>query len=197
MASVPALNEYSIIEHLARSIWLSRFTWGNFIAMISGPYTAYFDASGKKDQPVMTVCGLVSTVKRWKAFDAEWRSLLSAHSIDCFHMTDFVTGTKAYSEFRGDPKKQAIFLDGLIEALLKRTLYSFAVGIDMRFYRSANKVFTIDEFIGGPYAFAGLGAMIKLKKWATRNKATELEVFLKMVTKVRADCVRTSRHYFR
>jgi hypothetical protein len=52
---------YSTTEHIAKSIWLGRYSGKNFMAMLS--YTAYFDLSGEPTGfPVISVAGAVAPV---------------------------------------------------------------------------------------------------------------------------------------
>lgn len=167
----------SQIEHLARSIWLSGFSWGNCIAMIAKPHTAYFDASGKKEADVITVCGFVSDIKRWTAFDFEWEKALTSQSIDCFHMTDFVARRPPFDKIATDEKKRDQWFRKLVGIALRRTISSFAFMVPMRDYNSANRAYQLDEWFGGPYALAGFGCAVKLLRWSERTRIDQIEVF--------------------
>src|SRR5580658_8488112 len=78
---------YSRIEHITRSIWLSRFSWDRRVAM----YSAYFDESGHPDGGgvYMVVAGCVASVDQWAHLDREWGELLRPLGIEVFHSTDF------------------------------------------------------------------------------------------------------------
>jgi hypothetical protein len=149
---------------------------GNCIAMIAGPYTAYFDASGKKDQAVVTVCGFVSDAKKWAKFDAEWKNLLAGESLDYFHMTDFVAKKKPFDELAEAPERRDAFFRSLVGTATKRTNKSFAVMVPMDQYGKANKTYPLDEYFGGPYGFGGVGCMNKLNNWARKNRIQNLEI---------------------
>jgi hypothetical protein len=49
-------------------------------AMIAS--SAYFDASGTVDSPVLTVAGFVSSVKKWIRFEQEWNTT-PCHAVLC------------------------------------------------------------------------------------------------------------------
>ena len=67
------------VEHLARSLWLSRFSWDNSMAWFS----AYFDASGTRhDRSVFGVAGGVSKVEKWQQLEGEWNGHLKGHGLD-------------------------------------------------------------------------------------------------------------------
>ena len=39
----------------------------------------------------MSIAGFVSDARKWKRFEAEWKSILERESVKCFHMTEFVS----------------------------------------------------------------------------------------------------------
>jgi len=145
--------------------------------MISRPHTAYFDASGKKEATVITVCGFVSDVRRWSAFDKEWESALASQSFDCFHMTDFVAKRPPFDKIALNPAKRDKWFQKLVAIGLRRTVSSFACMVPMNDYVSANRAYQLDEWFGGPYALAGFGCAVKLQRWANRTEVDHLEVF--------------------
>ena len=51
--------------------------------------TAYFDESGAEDRPVFAVAAFLSSERKWKRFDEEWRKELRRRRVSIFHMTDF------------------------------------------------------------------------------------------------------------
>jgi hypothetical protein len=59
-------------------------------------FSAYFDASGKRDQPIVVVAGFVSSVQLWAEWEREWLKRLSEDGISCFHATDL----KHLTEYR-------------------------------------------------------------------------------------------------
>ena len=140
-------------------------------------HTAYFGASGKKDQPVLTVAGFVSDDNKWKMFESEWAEALASQSLTYFHMTDSVAKKPPFDEIALRPEKRDKFFRGLGEIAVRRTVHSFAAMIPMDQYNSANKAYQLDEWFGGPYAYAGLSCIIKLKKWAVRRKIELPQVF--------------------
>jgi hypothetical protein len=90
-------------------------------------FTAYFDASGKRQQSVLTVSGFVSDVRKWSKFDAEWDAILMAEGLNCFHMTDFVARKKPYGRWgSGYSEPRDKFFRRLIETSVRHTNKSFA-----------------------------------------------------------------------
>src|SRR5262249_53870978 len=87
-----AVESYSPIEHLAKTVWPSR-RWSE---VVMGMYTACFDASGhEQGQDFVVVSGFLSTADEWIRFESEWKNRLSKDGLDCFHMRQFGNDTKA------------------------------------------------------------------------------------------------------
>jgi len=63
--------------------------------------TAYFDASGTEHSGTeLVVSGFVSTVKKWKGFEREWRALLDDAGIPYFHMKEFAPSTGIFASWK-------------------------------------------------------------------------------------------------
>jgi hypothetical protein len=148
--------------------------------MLKTAYAAYFDASGNRQQPALTVLGFVSEVGRWKEFEFAWKKILRAESLTYFHMTDFVARKPPFDKWPDDESGKARrdrFFRSLLGAVTGKTERGFSVMLPIQEYESANRVYQIDEWFGGPYPFAGLGCAIKLKKWADAKQVQHLQVF--------------------
>src|ERR1035438_6245958 len=113
---------YSNIEHLARSIWLSRYSSENLIAM----FTAYFDASGRRDTRVLTMAGFVSDVRKWAKFDGKWSAILKRENIPAFHMTDFVARKPPFDCWQGRDADRDLFFRDLLATAVKYTHKAFS-----------------------------------------------------------------------
>jgi hypothetical protein len=82
MAALPHVHEqaYSLIGHLAR-IFGGRDWKSVRLAM----FTAYFDASGAKDQSVLAVAGFVASAEQWIDWEVEWLKRLGEAGLKRFH----------------------------------------------------------------------------------------------------------------
>jgi hypothetical protein len=58
-------------------------------------FTAYFDASGAKDQPVVVVAGFVSLAELWQEWEAEWLAKLSEYGLAYFHYNEISSWQEA------------------------------------------------------------------------------------------------------
>jgi hypothetical protein len=142
-------------------------------------FTAYFDASGKRDTRVLTVAGFVSDVRKWSRFDAVWESILKREEIPAFHMADFVARRPPFDRWQGRESDRDAFFRDLISAAVKYTNKAFSVMVPMRDYREADRRYCVTEFFGHPYALAGLDCVIKTAKWSRKNgqERTPIEFF--------------------
>jgi hypothetical protein len=149
--------------------------------MLKTAYTAYFDASGTATEPAITMSGFVSDVERWRRFEIKWQKLLAKESIDVFHMTDFVARKPPFDRWTKDASGEAKrdqFFRSLLDVLFGQTIFSFAEMVPTCEYESANRAYQVNEWFGCPYAFAGLGCLLKVMQWVRRNNVQRLQVFI-------------------
>ena len=163
------------VEHIARSVWLDYFSQANLVAM----FTAYFDASGKKDTPVLVVAGFVSEVRRWTEFSTRWKGLLAEQSFEYFHMNKFVARKKPFDKWGPGPSPERdSFFKQLVETSLRWTNKTISTIVPRRSYNAVNRHFQLDETFGGPYSLAGIGCIVRTLKWARRQKIESLIEFI-------------------
>src|SRR5579872_4678568 len=93
---------YSFLRHFVRAIHQQR---GAQVAM----YSAYFDASGTKRTPVLTLGGFVSTVAKWERFEKQWARILKANDVSFFHMTEFASSKGEFADWKGDSERRRKF----------------------------------------------------------------------------------------
>jgi hypothetical protein len=138
-------------------------------------YSAYFDASGAKGFPFITVAGAGSSIEKWIRFEGEWNTVLEAHGVTEFHATDFAASGGEYKEWKGDKIRRSGFLRQLIAILEKNTNKLFSVTVDMEGWEAVNAHYCLAEYFFSPYAIAGFGAVAQCLKWAKRKKANHPE----------------------
>jgi hypothetical protein len=134
------------------------------------PFSAYFDASGTVDSPVLTVAGFVSTDKKWARFDAVWSALLKREGIKCFHMTDFVSGKREFSHGWNTERRRALIKD-LEKCIQENVNKSFRVAMLVSDYRKVNEAFVLSENYGMPYGICAIMCVYELRLWAERKNA--------------------------
>jgi hypothetical protein len=161
-------QRYSAIEHLARVIWLGRYSEENLMGML---YAAYFDASGKEGFPFVTVAGAVSSIKKWTRFEREWKEILENYGVTEFHATDFAASLAEYKGWKGDKVRRSKFLGQLIAVLKKNTNRLFTVTVDIEAWEAVNTHHRLQEYFYSPYALAGFGVVGQCVHWAKRKKA--------------------------
>jgi hypothetical protein len=77
---------------------------------------AYFDDSGShKDSPVVCVAGAAASISQWTKFSRLWDRHLRRHHLECFHMTDFVSGHGPYRDW--DKSKKSWVLSDLVRTI--------------------------------------------------------------------------------
>ena len=163
-------QQYSLIKHLARAVFLSRYSKSCAFAMFT-EYSSYFDGSGDKEsQPVQVVAGFVSTVKKWARFETDWNALLKANRVSALHMTDYVSSQGEFADWKGDTARRRQFQEALTACMKRNVNKLFASGLMIEDYDAINRAYCLNEFVGSPFAVCGHQSLVKLYRWADRKK---------------------------
>lgn len=155
---------YSFIRHFVRAIHQSPQRDAQ-VAM----YSAYFDASGTKRTPVLTLGGFVSTVNKWERFEKEWARILKANGVSFFHMTEFASSKGEFADWKGDSERRKKFIDELIGCINLNTNKGFAASVVIADYDRVNSKHTLTESIGHPLAICGGVCIGAMRKWANHS----------------------------
>jgi hypothetical protein len=127
--------------------------------------TAYFDASGKKELPVLVVAGFLSPTLVWLRFEKEWKRSLAWYGISALHMKDFAHSTGEFAPWKGEEKLRARFLGDLLRIIKEHVDNSFATAVYMRDYAEIDQEYCLREW-AHPYAIAGTHCIAKIHAWA-------------------------------
>lgn len=161
-------QKYSVIEYLARVIWLGRYSERNLMGLLSA---AYFDASGKRQgYRFLTVAGAVAPIKKWIRFEKQWNIVLSDEGVSEFHSTDFAASKREYKEWKGDKLRRSAFLKRLVKIIQENTNKLFLATIEMPTWDEVNKTYLLEETFHSPYALAGFSVTCRALNWAVRKK---------------------------
>jgi hypothetical protein len=112
----------SILAHAAHAVLFGRFSGRTPVAI----FTAYFDASGTKKMPVLTVAGFVSHVKRWDQFESKWSAILKRYGVSTLHMTEFASSKGEFKNWRGQSDRRRTFITELAECIKQEAKRGFA-----------------------------------------------------------------------
>ena len=92
--------------------------------IIPSPLTIYGDASGKEEDPIIAVGGVVGRVDEWLAFESKWNAVLKEFDMPYFHMREFAHSVGAYEiGWKGLEDKRKAFIDGLVKAIVPHAAY--------------------------------------------------------------------------
>jgi len=166
-----AEDDYSLIEHLVRSIRFSD-DWRELgVVMLS----AYYDRSEYPDEPhILSVAGYLSHVKIWKDFDREWKEFLNRpeFNVAYFHMKEFTVSQGVFANgWKGERQKRKDFLAGLIEIIGRNTSASFSVAVRVQEFWEVMAEFPIHPEcpLASPYAYCGWQCVEKAKTIALKD----------------------------
>jgi len=158
----------SLIERMARIIWLGDYSEKRYMTML---FAAYFDASGKKEgYPVLTVAGAVAPLKKWIRFEKQWTETLRGAGVSEFHATDFAASEGEYKEWRDDKARRSAFLEQLIHIIKHNANKLFSVSVELDAWRKIDSEYLLTEAFYSPYALAGFAVVGQTLKWAHRKR---------------------------
>jgi hypothetical protein len=132
-------------------------------------FSAYFDASGNRETPVLTFGGFVSRAKKWDRFEREWESILRSVGVSYFHMTDFASSQGQFPGWKGHTRKRREFFDKLVGCINRNTNKGFCSSVSVSDYDVVNQTYLLREACGNPYSFCGLSCLQALQDWAKKK----------------------------
>jgi hypothetical protein len=161
-------QRYSSIEHLAKAIWLGKYSRENFMGLLSA---AYFDASGKQQGfPFLTVAGAASPIKKWIRFERQWNKVLSDEGVTEFHYTDFAASGGEYKDWKGDKGRRSNFVKRLTKIIKENVNKIFLTTIETQVWNDVNKLYLLEETFHSAYALAGFTVTCQTMLWAAKKK---------------------------
>jgi hypothetical protein len=132
-------------------------------------FTAYFDASGNKRSPVLTMAGFVSRVSKWDRFEREWLALLKSYGVSSLHMTEFVSAKGQFEGWKGDSARRKRFIDDAVACVKRNTNKGVATSVYISEYNEINAKFRLAEKAGTPYTMCGMMAIAMVRDWALKK----------------------------
>lgn len=95
---------------------------------------AYFDESGAKDTPVMTMAGYMADERRWKRFEREWAKGLNEYGAKYLHMREYA---QSKGEFNGWPEwKRVALMQKLTWVIRSNVMYMTASAVVCSDYKA-------------------------------------------------------------
>ena len=122
--------------------------------------SAWFDASGhQKEGPVLVAVGVMSTARRWNAFDRRFLKVLRQYGVSTLHMYDYKHSQGDFASWKGDEPRRAAFLADLIKVAAAWIDRVFVRGTVVDDYRSVNQRYRLTERFKGIYAITQAGSL--------------------------------------
>lgn len=178
MSSCKAVAPYSSLRHIAWSVWLNHDPDTSYM-LIARPFgvlsttehTAYFDASGVKDQAAFFVSGFVASERQWLRFEEQWQALLDAsHIKKPFHTTDYVSAEQPkYRQFKDKPELRARFERKAIRIIHENTRTAFSIGLDPRALVKVARHYDVTDVYRTPFNLCAGNVIVKALEWMARH----------------------------
>src|SRR5215471_3861514 len=107
--------------------------------------TGFYDAAGHpQGENALVVCGHVSEKRKWERFDRQWRQALTdAGVLGSFHMTDFMSCTKAFDGWRPRIDDRVNLLTNLISVIKRNVYKAFSETVLLDDLREVNETYQL------------------------------------------------------
>jgi Protein of unknown function (DUF3800) len=112
---------------------------------LMGAFKAYFDESGKEDDPQhdeLAVGGYIADWVTWRVFEEKWQKALADESVAEFHMKNFAHSCNGFEEWKGNEERRTKFIKSLVDAIASSGLKGYPATIrlnDLRRFNSERK----------------------------------------------------------
>lgn len=137
-------------------------------------FTAYFDESGSPDETVaLVVAGFVASDEQWREFEREWKEVLAAEGVSCFHVKEFAHSRGEFKPWKDDEARRKHFLYRLAGIIRRRVRTSFADAVILQDFREVNAKYLLQEYIGNPYPLCARTCVAKCNRWAQSRGYTD------------------------
>jgi hypothetical protein len=145
------------------------------ILTLSG-YESYFDASREADNATVLVAGYVSTVEEWSQFEIAWKLTLAKFNVPYFHMKEFVSHKKAFSEPKWKSEfYRASFISDLSQIIRGWTVASVGCAMRKELFDRYNCLYKLDERFN-PYAICARDCAAQVCKYIRNEIKSDLPI---------------------
>jgi len=154
---------FSAFGHMAAAIFAKP---DDLMAIIvPSPLTLYGDASGKEEDPIIAVGGVVGRTYEWLKLEPEWNAVLEEFDVPYFHMREFAHSVEAYERgWKGQEKKRTAFIDALVKAIRPHAAYWMGACIVREDYLKVDADYQLHELYY-PYTICAKTCVDMAAKW--------------------------------
>ncbi len=133
--------------------------------------TAYFDESGTHEgSKVLSFGGYISTTKKWRQFDKQWRKMLIAEQIPMMHWTDLEC---RHGVFKNWSEERRLRVQKQVISIMKDyILHGFSSSVVLADYKEVAEIAPRCTF-SSAYSFAVISTLRIVKKWIEDNNIQE------------------------
>jgi hypothetical protein len=168
-----AVQKSRYLEHRGRSIWGVHYSPNNLFIML----TSYFDESGNPSDGFTFVCGWVSTVEQWEAFEIDWKLFLIKYGVPYLHMKEIFPKAKGpFQKWDGNKLIQAKFLSDAAEIMKERIQFGFIFNVNHSHFSTVDSLFALRGIFKTPYALAGRSIIEMSNQWRRDRISGPLEM---------------------
>jgi len=163
---------YSALEHLGRSLLVSRYSPETVFAM----FAAYFDEAGGEDFGFTFVAGYAASIAAWESFEVDWKLFLAKFHVPYLHMKWFSHSKDCYAGWDGNDRKRAEFLGMAAEIINSHAKCALLSFISHEEFDEVDKIYELHEAFRTPYALTGRTCVGLANNWARNPETRKLEI---------------------
>ena len=142
-------------------------------------FTAYLDEGGHEHDPYFVMGGLALDVDKIEEFENDWLAAINnlpihpETSLPFLHTTDFMTGEKKFTAWKGRYDEKAIVLTNVARVICKHSVRQFTCVLDMKDYSELNEEIQLSEAVGMPYSLLARFTWEMVRAWKYRTRFTD------------------------
>ena len=140
-------------------------------------FTAAFDAAGTDhDQELLIVAGFISSADDWIDFDRLWRKRLAAARLRFFHMVDFASFKKQFSNgWRDNEPRRRNLLRDLMEIIRSHAFRRFGCIVENKTFRDNVPEDFRDQYLLDAFTAASMACARQVQDWCKADGASSFE----------------------
>lgn len=153
----------SVFGHMAAALLLRPDTL--MAILVPSPLVLYGDASGKEEDPILAVGGVVGRTDEWLKFEPEWNAVLKEFDVPYFHMREFAHSVDAYAVgWKGKEAKRKAFIDGLVNTIRPHAAYWMGACVVRDDYLRVDADYQLHEILY-PYTLCAMTCVDHADNW--------------------------------
>jgi len=146
--------------------------------IVPSPIALYGDASGKEEDPIIAVGGVIARTDEWLKFEPKWNAVLKEFGVPYFHMREFAHSVEAYKVgWKKNEIKRKAFVDALVKVIIPHVSYWMVACVLRSDYQKVDADYQLHERYY-PYTLCAMPCVDQAVAWRDAHWPTvDMEFF--------------------